>query len=276
MSRKTRMKLGWEKYEKLESIFEYDDRERVLATDEYPWCLIACLDIKFPNGEVGIGTGWLIGKNKILTAGHCVYDTGKGGWAASITVIPGNDVENPYPGNKSDDAPYGKYEAVAMQTTNEWFERRSMTYDVAVIHIDYPIADDLGNFGISIYDEDDDLIGQHIRVAGYPMTHFPKDEETQGYYKKRVAGQMWTHSDKIINVQDGQVFYNLDTSGGQSGAPVMLLGADALGLVAMGIHNYGFNQTDRYHENKASLITLEVWKYIEGWLAEQYQINWVD
>lgn len=38
----------------------------------------------------------------------------------------------------------------------------------------------------------------------------------------------------------------------------------------IGAHNYGFNQSETYHENKANLINSDIWNYIEGWLQEEY------
>ena len=267
MSRYSKVRVGHDQAV-LESVVGYDDRERVTATDEYPWCLICFLDITFANGANGIGTGWLIGGNKVLTAGHCVYDERHDGWATAIKVIPGNSVENPDMG-KSDFAPYGEFHAMALQTTTEWLNDRNVTFDVGVIHIDHPIADDLGNFGIAIYDDDQELLNKTVRVAGYPLYQNPKNEDGT-MSKRRVGGQMWTHSDTIVDIDNGRIRYQLDTSGGQSGAPVVLLDADELGLTAIGAHNYGFAQSEIYHENKATLITSDIWDYIAGWLDEDY------
>ena len=266
MSRKTRMKLGWEKSGMLERVVYIDDRERVIATDEYPWCLIAYLEIEFPFGR-SMGTGWLVAGDKVLTAGHCLYNHDAGGWATSIKVVPGNDTEEPKT-NSTEDAPYGVYHATALQTTPDWIMNSSVELDVGMIHINYPIGNDLGHFGISIYDDSDKLNGKKIRVAGYPKTYHPLDENTGSLSEREVSGQLWTHSDEIIDIRNGRIFYNLDTTGGQSGAPVVLLGLDALGLVAIGIHNYGFHDYEK-HENKATLINKEIWGYIEGWLNDE-------
>ena len=142
----------------LARIIKTDDRERITATDEYPWCLITFLEIRYPNAS-GIGTGWLIGGNKVLTAGHCVYDKRYGGWAEAIRVIPGNDTDIPT-STSSDDAPFGEYHAVAIQTTDEWVASpQNKSFDVGIIHIDKPIGDDLGHFGISIHDDSNDMNG---------------------------------------------------------------------------------------------------------------------
>ena len=267
MSRKTRMKLGWESSAHLESIIDIDDRQRVISTDEYPWCLIAFLEIEFPLGT-SIGTGWLVGSDKVVTAGHCLYSEKAGGWAKSVKVIPGNDTENPT-ATISDDAPYGAFEAIALQTTEEWISNAAPEMDVGMIHINHPIGDDLGHFGISIYDDSDELNGEKLRIAGYPKYHHPLDKETDDLLTRKVAGQMWTHTDRLIDIKDGRIFYNLDTTGGQSGSPVVLLGYEALGLVAIGIHNYGFYDYEK-HENKATLINEEIWGHIKGWLETDF------
>jgi len=251
-----------------ESVVGYDDRTRITSTDEYPWCMICYLELKFPDGATGIGTGWLIGKNKVMTAGHCVFNQLHGGWADSIKVIPGNSVENPELG-RSDFAPYGEFEAVVMQTTEEWVSDTNITFDVGVIHIDKPIADELGNFGIQISNDGSDLVTKYVRVAGYPLRQHPRNEDDT-MSTRTVGGQMWTNSDVVVDVQDGRIKYQLDTTGGQSGAPVVLLDDTSQGPVAVGIHNYGFNPNDAYQENKATLINAAIWTYIEGWLQENY------
>ena len=268
LSRQSRVKLGWAGTDALETIIMFDDRERVPETHEYPWCLIACLEIRFPAG-IGMGTGWLIGGNKVLTAGHCVFDERFGGWATGIRVVPGNDTENPQ-SLMTEDAPFGEYEAVALQSTKAWITKSDPTRDIAMIHIDHPIGDDLGHFGISIYEDTKDLTNAMVRVAGYPRDRHPTSADGQTLGTVKVAGQLWTHSDRIQKTKKGQIFYTLDTTGGQSGAPVILLGADSLGLIAIGIHNYGFNPAGRVHENKATLINEEIWDHIKGWLAEDF------
>merc|ERR1719410_1641096 len=42
-------------------------------------------------------TGFLISKRIVITAGHCIYDHDRGGWARSVKVCPGrNGAHNPY------------------------------------------------------------------------------------------------------------------------------------------------------------------------------------
>ncbi len=67
----------------------HDDRAEILNTNTAPWRWICQLLMKFPNGNF-IGTGWLIGPRTVMTAGHCLYDSRRGGgWAQSIEIIPG-------------------------------------------------------------------------------------------------------------------------------------------------------------------------------------------
>ena len=267
VSRYTKFLMGQEKAV-LESVVGYDDRQRITSTGEYPWCMICYLELSFPDGSKGLGTGWLLGKNKVLTAGHCVFNRRHGGWATAISVTPGNSVENPDV-NASDYAPYGTYDAVAIQSTTEWVEDTNITLDVGVIHITDPIADELGNFGIQISDTGADLIEQYVRVSGYPGFRHPKNDDGT-MSKVKAWGQMWSNSDVIVDVQDGRIKYQLDTTAGQSGAPVILLDNTDMGPIAVGIHNYGFNSAEPYHENKATLINDQIWAYIEGWLQEAY------
>ena len=53
-----------------------------------PDSAICRLEVTFPNGTTGSGTGVMVDSFHALTAGHCVYDAAYGGWATSIKVIP--------------------------------------------------------------------------------------------------------------------------------------------------------------------------------------------
>lgn len=49
-----------------------DNRERVTPTTSYPWSAIVKLYMTWGT-DIYIGSGAMIDKNHVLTAGHCVY-----------------------------------------------------------------------------------------------------------------------------------------------------------------------------------------------------------
>jgi len=80
----------------LSNVLGDDDRIRITPTTSYPWSTIVKLRINW-GGSNYIGSGAIIDKNHVLTAGHCVYQNSLGGWADSIKVSPAVDNGNePY------------------------------------------------------------------------------------------------------------------------------------------------------------------------------------
>ncbi len=75
----------------LEIVIGADDRVRVTNVTAFPWRVICSLQIRAQDGSRWIGTGWLIGRRTLITAGHCVYIHDRGGWATRIEVIPGRN-----------------------------------------------------------------------------------------------------------------------------------------------------------------------------------------
>lgn len=64
----------------------------VLNTRAAPYSAIVSIRSTFADGTVSIGTGSLVGKNDVLTATHVVYQPAHGGYATSVQVFPGADL----------------------------------------------------------------------------------------------------------------------------------------------------------------------------------------
>ena len=75
---------------RIQKVFGEDDRVRVATTD-FPQSAQCKLVITFPNREQFIGSATLIDARHALTAGHCVHNNDRGGWATRIEVIPALD-----------------------------------------------------------------------------------------------------------------------------------------------------------------------------------------
>ncbi len=56
-----------------------------------PYSSISYLRTQWADGSASRASAVVVGVNDVLTALHAVYDTTKGGWARSITVIPAAD-----------------------------------------------------------------------------------------------------------------------------------------------------------------------------------------
>jgi len=176
------------------SIIGTDDRIRITTTTTFPFCAIGVLNITFPNGATGTGTGWLFYDNVVITAGHCVFDSNNGGWATAITFIPGAN------GSTS---PYGSATSTQLVTSTAWANNRDTNHDWGVITLNSNIGRSTGYFGITW--QSASLKDTVVHVIGYPGEYFR---------------QMWGMGGTITRDTTNRVFYTIDTTGGQSGSPV--------------------------------------------------------
>jgi V8-like Glu-specific endopeptidase len=222
----------------LEVVIGEDDRRQVSVTEKYPWRCICSLLIKAADGSNWIGTGWLVGPRILLTAGHCVYIHGRGGWAEQIEVIPGR---------RGPERPFGSCTATSFWSVRGWADLRRREYDYAAILLpaERRYGEELGWYGFAVR-SDDALDGTMVNISGYPGD--------------QPAGTQWFHAKELTDVEDRVLTYTIDTAGGQSGAPVWIKYADG-GRYGVGIHTNGHitgNSATRI--NQAVFDNIKYWK----------------
>lgn len=237
-----------------ESVIGTDERVRIIDTDLLPWRMIAALRMRGPSGAGAIGTGWLIGPKTVLTAGHCVFSTHFfGGWASTIEVIPGLRGA----GTDPDLRPYGSVTSEKLSSLDRWTEHEDADFDIGCIHLDEPLGDTVGWFGLASMSPEE-LTGFSVNVSGYPAD--------------RGAGSEQYHAaNRILSVTDRRIFYEVDTFGGQSGAPVWIHKEDQSLPIAVGIHAYGTGGTPTtlgVVANSAPRIIPEVFAKLKEWVDE--------
>jgi V8-like Glu-specific endopeptidase len=219
----------------LESVVGFDDRRRVSATLEYPWRCICALHITAADGSLWRGTGWISGARTIITAGHCVHMSDRGGWVDSILVIPGADGYS---------YPFGSAFTTDFRCVAGWVENQDFGFDYGAIILEQSLSlESLGRFGFAALPSDQ-LTHRITNLAGYPSD---KPENTQ-----------WIHSRPIREVEGSRIRYAIDTAGGQSGSPVWFNDADR--RIVAGIHTAG-----RPEINSATLITPSAYANIVRW-----------
>jgi V8-like Glu-specific endopeptidase len=222
----------------MEVIIGNDDRIRVTNTTSTHWRRICALRITFPNGAVYRGTGFLIGRRAVATAGHCVYLASQGGWARSVEVIPGmNDSTRPY----------GTATSSNLRSVAGWTQqaRPECDYGCIVLPENSFGGVNLGAFGFAAFDAA--TLNAHAAVvAGYPGD--------------KPFAQLWGMSRKFKTVNANTLVYDIDTMGGQSGAPVYIIRNGQ--RCAVGIHNYGAGSG-----NSATRITPPVYSILNNWSA---------
>lgn len=75
--------------------------------------------------------------------------------------------------------------------------------------------------------------------------------------------RQWSHFQSLTQVKLGAIFYDIDTSVGQSGSPVYIRHGDKIYLV--GIHK-GYSAIDNL--NYCTVITKEITSALKGWVVE--------
>lgn len=223
----------------LEVVIGTDDRIRVTNVKAYPWRAICSLKIQAADGSGWIGTAWLVGKRTLLTAGHCVYIHDRGGWASRIEVIPGRNAA---------ERPFGSCFATSFRSVVGWTQKGLRAHDYAAIILpeDCDYGTQLGHFGIANL-SDATLNNMTVNLSGYPGDKPP--------------GTHWFHARNLESITPDVLTYDIDTAGGQSGAPVWrLLNGERH---AVGIHTNGSPAG-----NSATRINSAVYSNIMQWIAE--------
>lgn len=230
-----------------ETVLGPDDRIRIVDTEIAPWRMICALRLRAPAGTF-VGTGWFAGPKTLVTAGHCVYDRNQmGGWAESIEVSPGRD---------QDHLPYSTVKSTRFSTVDTWFSTQDPDFDIGAIHLDEPLGDTLGWFAVGSLPPEE-LRGYGINVSGYPGD--------------KGGHQQWFHSNRVLHVTDRRIYYDVDTYGGQSGAPAFIYENEDSEPLVVGIHAYGVGGTPgslAITANSAPRIIPEVVDQITAWVAE--------
>jgi V8-like Glu-specific endopeptidase len=110
----------------------------------------------------------------------------------------------------------------SFRSVTGWTNNGSENFDYGAIIIPTPLGNTVGFFGFGVYG-DADLLTVTANISGYPGD--------------KPAGEHHFHARKVTSVGPQKVFYDVDTAGGQSGAPVWrVVGGQR---IAIAIHAYG-------------------------------------
>jgi V8-like Glu-specific endopeptidase len=224
----------------IEAVIGVDERTQITDTASYPWRAIASLVITARDNSQWVGTGWFVSPRTLITAGHCVHIKnsgvpGRDGWVSKINVMCGRN---------GTELPYGSVTSTVFKSVDGWTENGDENFDFGAIIVPTPLGDEVGMFGVAVY-PDDELLGTLVNISGYPGD--------------KPAGSQWFDSRAVAQVNARKVYYEADTAGGQSGAPVFRIVDDV--RIGVAVHAYGGATA-----NSGTRINDEVYGWMKSWM----------
>jgi V8-like Glu-specific endopeptidase len=153
------------------------------------------------------------------------------------------------PGRRGAHRPYGSATTSALRSVQGWTQNQDSDFDYGAILLPEAnrYGDQLGWFGYSTR-TDEELESGVVNLSGYPGD--------------KPSGTQWFHSLAVDSHTERKFKYQIDTFGGQSGAPVWQLRSDG-GRYGVGIHTSG-----HISGNSATRITRGVFDNIVGWIGQ--------
>ncbi|KAF2450006.1 trypsin-like serine protease [Karstenula rhodostoma CBS 690.94] len=190
---------------------------------------IVKLFLRYQNSradEWSIGTGWLISDDRVVTAGHCVFNSElNGGPLAEAKVYIG------YRGRKALTAFGVEMRTVtSVVTTSDFVGGSSRQRDMAIMTLNQPFNNVIPMSWKSTPASGEAKLG----VVGFPGDISGDDNEPGGRMHEMFLETPWNLGTAGHNMLE----YQIDTFGGNSGSPVLMPTKDGK-FAAIGIHTYG-------------------------------------
>ena len=170
------------------------------------------------------GTGTLVMPDKVLTAGHLLYDYNYG---------PADEIYV-YPGRYKSIYPYGEARGIKIHYPQDleklnYSDSSTLDYrkcDIGVVDLNIPIGNTLVCHTIT-FCSDSDLMGAptgHLTITGYPKSGY-----ALGYYDEitgssnTIQGVMYSSWGRATRCSGREILYNIDTYPGMDGAAIMAI-----------------------------------------------------
>ncbi|HBE71252.1 MAG TPA: hypothetical protein DDW52_24155 [Planctomycetaceae bacterium] len=190
----------------------------------------------WPDGSRTDATGFFVAPRLVLTAGHCVYNPTRGGWASRVEVIP---AANGITSGRVN-TPFGSQTVlqIDLRATDRWINQGNAEFDIGAVRLPNRILFNGINAGRTRSPVFTFLQRDRWGDVSVEIPQYPAD--------KPALTQWW------INTANGTcriphprnnprtLTHTLDTAGGSSGSPIMVGGGDsAFVTLVYGIHTRG-------------------------------------
>ena len=176
------------------AVFGSDDRTTINQTSKYPYCAIAYLKVKAHCGCEWTGSGFMVSKNCLATAAHCLVCKEHNKWASGVTMYFGYRSDKNYTYRYTDGTTYwygaNPYASGFYVADDDW----------AYMKLQKNVGETVGWFGIR--HANDGQNGKTFTVTGYRN------------------GVLKTSSGRVEILNNKLIKYNIDMQPGNSGCPV--------------------------------------------------------
>lgn len=189
-----------------------DSRINIANPERFPFNTVATIryDKDCQHDLKAWGTGALVGPHMLLTAGHVVYNRAKEKKNQTCNYIqPGayhdpatNHIVYPYGERTISDTKYKK-------TNNKWADPTyspERDVDYGAIRLVCPF-EDIDTYIPLVFD----FTPSFVNMSGYPSEDLPDSTS---------LGDQWRDAGDVTSVLDRQLYYDIRSTGGASGAPV--------------------------------------------------------
>jgi V8-like Glu-specific endopeptidase len=211
-----------------------DDRQPVPDKSAYPWSLIGQLIVTWKDGTQDLCTGVLMSPHVVLTAGQCVHNRSKGGFASKVSFAPGQSQTSPT-GElvRLQNARYADY----VETNNRWtqisgadaVQTNNTRSDYAALYFTSPWG--ATTYMPVIYG---DTTTGAFNTAGYPTDFGNAKAISQDM--KYSSGAETSRSVNLLRAYQVREFA-MDVSSGQNGSPIWTF--DGTTRAVTGLVSYG-------------------------------------
>lgn len=223
----------------LRTIIGVDERETVVAPDNR----IALIISKFPDKGFSYGTAFMISRSDFFaTAAHCLYDRETGQNPEWIAVIPGG-TNTTYPLGTLHGISYAYNDKFLSNNVAEY-----KSYDYGLIQVDPP-SQIILPFKLTVLPDVslNEYTYSGVVIPGYPQSY--------GGKQAVAPKKNFTFTNKFL-------MYKIDTSEGQSGAPIIAAGSNEV----LGIHTNGIDPRISDEYNFGTRITSSVMNDFNDWI----------
>lgn len=234
------------------SIIGSDDRLRVDDPSVSPFCKIVFIRSYYANNVVVRSTGVILGPDLVLTCAHAIYRSEFGGWPSEVRVYTEVDGVRPL------DDDYAGKTTTQMVIPAAWADPSlsNQGKDWAYMYVDSPIGYQQGWMGFGTVP----TTYNDFNVTGYPDCA-PGEETYNNFY-------MYTDSGVIDGLDDSgtMFYYSMDTSTGQSGAPLYTDSQIVYGIHVLGGSN---NQATKISNSLYNYLVAARQEGLERWNSQE-------